>query len=78
MINQVAGANQPFCIIRLLHVRNEKDKGPSREAAGETGATSVPAPSEAIKATSAPALHFIVGTEKIETTATIEIVRFTL
>jgi hypothetical protein len=78
VINQIAGASQPFCIIRLLHVRNEKDKGPSREAAGETAASSMPAPSAAIKATPARALNFIVGNEKIETTATIEIVRFTL
>ncbi|HEV2804012.1 MAG TPA: Amuc_1100 family pilus-like protein [Chthoniobacterales bacterium] len=63
VINQIAGANQPFCIIRQLHVRNEKEKGPPREGAGETPAT---------------ALTFIVGNEKIETTAQIEIVRFTL
>ena len=76
VINQIAAANQPFCIIRLLHVRNENDKGPSRESAGETSAASVP--STASKATPVSALNFIVGNEKIETTATIEIVRFTL
>jgi hypothetical protein len=68
VINQIARADQHFCIIRLLHVRNEKDKGPPRDAAGETSAPSVPAPS----------LNFVVGTEKIETTARIEIVRFAL
>jgi hypothetical protein len=52
----------------LLRVRNENDKGPPRELAGETSA--------ATKATPA-ALNFILGNEKIETTATIEIVRFT-
>ena len=76
VINQIAGANQPFCIIRVLHVRNEKDKGPPRETASETSAPSIPAPSPAAKATPA-ALNFIVGNEKIETTAKIEIVRFT-
>jgi hypothetical protein len=74
VINQIAGANQHFCIIRLLHVRNEKDKGPPREGGGETTAPSVPAP----KATPAASLNFIVGNEKIETTAKIEIVRFSL
>jgi len=69
VINQIAAANQPFCIIRLLHVRNENDKGPPRETAGETSAA---------KAMPVSALNFIVGNEKIETTATIEIVRFTL
>ena len=74
VINQISGANQHFCIIRLLHVRNEKDKGPPREGGVETPAPSVPAP----KATPAASLNFIVGNEKIETTAKIEIVRFSL
>lgn len=77
VINQIASANQQFCIIRLLHVRNEKDKGPPREAGAESSAPSIPAPSPAAKATPAAALNFIVGNEKIETTAKIEIVRFT-
>jgi hypothetical protein len=70
VINQIAAATQPFCIVRLLHVRNENDKGPPRDVAAET--------STATKTISASALNFIVGNEKIETTATIEIVRFTL
>jgi hypothetical protein len=73
VINQIAGASQQFCIIRELHVRNEKDKGPSREAGGETTAPSIPS----AKPSPAAALNFIVGNEKIETTAKIEIVRFT-
>ena len=83
VINQIAGANQQFCIIRLLHVRNEKEKGPPREAAGETTpvvpATTSPAPggSPGAKPASGTALNFIVGNERIETTAKIEIVRFT-
>jgi hypothetical protein len=78
VINQIAGANQEFCIIRLLHVRNEKDKGPAREVAAETttAAPSIPS-SPGAKPTPATALNFIVGNEKIETTAKIEIVRFT-
>jgi hypothetical protein len=78
VINQIAGASQEFCIIRELRVRNEKDKGPPREAGAETStAPSIPAPSPAAKATPAASLNFIVGSEKIETTAKIEIVRFT-
>jgi hypothetical protein len=76
VINQIAGASQHFCIIRQLHVRNEKPTGPPREGTAEpapenTAATSLPA-----KASSGGSLNFIVGTEKIETTAKIEIVRF--
>jgi hypothetical protein len=78
VINQIAGANQHFCIIRVLQVRNEKLKGPAREGAGETPTASVPVPSPAAKAPPATALNFIVGNEKIETTAKIEIVRFAL
>jgi hypothetical protein len=83
VLNQIAGANQQFCIVRLLHVRNERDKGPSREVAadiaGVAAAASPPAPagSPATKPSTAAALNFIVGNERIETTAKIEIVRFT-
>ena len=76
-INQIAGAREQFCIIRVLHVRNEKDKGPPREAGGETTAPSIPSSLPAPKPSPVPALNFIVGNEKIETTAKIEIVRFT-
>ena len=83
VINQIAGANQQFCIIRLLHVRNEKEKGPSREVAGEMAAVipTTPSPARAGSPGAKPAprtaLNFIVGNERIETTAKIEIVRFT-
>lgn len=82
VLNQIAGANQQFFIVRLLHVRNEKDKGPPREVAAETAgvvaAASSPAPagSPGAKPSTATALNFIVGNERVETTAKIEIVRF--
>ncbi len=76
VINQIAGATQHFCIIRQLHVRNEKLTGPPREVTAETvGNTAAPSSPLPVKPTTA-ALHFIVGTEKIETTAKIEFVRF--
>jgi hypothetical protein len=78
VINQIASASQHFCIIRVLHVRDEHEKGPPREGAGETAAPSVQASSPAAKGTPAPALNFIVGNDKVETTAKIEFVRFTL
>ena len=68
IINQLAAANEQFCIVRLLQVRNEKQKGPPREMPDESAAGPSPA----------TGLSFIVGTERIETTAKIEIVRFTL
>jgi hypothetical protein len=83
VINQIAGANQQFCIIRFLHVRNQKEKGPPREVAAETAAVVPPTPSPVpggspgVKPTAGPPLNFIVGNERIETTVKIEIVRFT-
>jgi hypothetical protein len=78
VINQIAGATQHFCIIRQLHVRNEKPTGPPREATVETTAANTAASSSPlpVKTATAAALNFIVGNEKIETTAKIEIVRF--
>ncbi|PZR73537.1 MAG: hypothetical protein DLM73_10425 [Chthoniobacterales bacterium] len=80
-LNQIAGASQQFFIVRLLHVRNEKDKGPPREGAADATSTTAvnpsPAGSPGAKPTPAAALNFIVGNEHIETSAKIEIVRFT-
>ena len=70
VLNQIAGANEQFCLVRLLHVRNEKQKGPPHEPAAETPGL------VATKKSPAPALNFIVGNERIETRAKIEIVRF--
>ena len=82
VLNQITGASHQFFIVRLWHVRNEKDKGPARElaadAAGVSVATSSPSPASAPEAKLSPrALNFIVGNERVETSARIEIVRFT-
>jgi len=69
VLNQIASSSQQLYVIRTLHVRNEKEKGPAREgnAAGAPAATPPPA--------NAP-LNFIVGNEHIETSARIEMLRF--
>jgi hypothetical protein len=72
VINQLTAAKEQFCIIRLLHVRNEKQRGPPREEAEDRAALD----SKAQQPSPATALNFIVGNERIETTAKIEIVRF--
>jgi hypothetical protein len=71
LLNQIASTSEQFYIIRTLHVRNEQEKGPPREGAeaGGAGAALKPTPKGAIK--------FIVGNEHIETSARIELVRFT-
>jgi len=81
VLNQIAGASEQFYIVRLLHVRNEKDKGPPREGASDrAGLVAVASPPTAgspeTKPTMATGLNFIVGNEHIEVTAEIEIVRF--
>ena len=77
-INQLAGAPQHLCIIRQLHIRNEKPTGPPREGNSEPGPENTASPGLPAKASAAGGLNFIVGTEKIETTAQIEMVRFAL
>jgi hypothetical protein len=83
VLNQIAGTNRQFCIIRLWHVRNEKDKGPPREVAEDgaavlpSGPPSAPAGSAEAKPSPPATLHFIVGNERIETSARIELLRFT-
>ena len=76
VLNQIAAVNQQFYIVRTLHVLNEKDKGPPREgergsAAAATGAPAAPA------APAAAGLTFIVGNERVQTSARIEMLRFT-
>lgn len=81
VLNQIAGTTEQFFIVRLLHVRNEKDKGPPREPSPDPAGVAVdtsPLPAGAPEAkASTAALNFIVGNERIETSARIEIVRFT-
>jgi hypothetical protein len=71
VLNQIASTNKQFFIIRTLHVMNEKDKGPPRTQAA------TPSASPDTLGAKPGALNFIVGTEKIQTAATIELVRFT-
>jgi len=65
-LNQIASASQQLYLIRTLHVRNEKEKGPARE---QTGATTAATPA------ASAAINFIVGNEHIETSARIEMLR---
>ncbi len=78
VLNQIASSPQQFYIIRTLHmrtldVRNEREtaKGPPREPGSEAGAAGKQSD------TSKAALKFIVGNEHIETSARIEMLRFT-
>ncbi len=66
VLNQIAGSDRQFFVVRALQVRNEQQKGPSRE------------PSAPIAGTTSPpgAFKFIVGNEHVETAAVIELVRF--
>ena len=78
VLNQIVSTPQQSCIVRLLHVRNQKDKGPPREQPaqpGTPGATPAAQPTPAKPPPNA-ALNFIVGNEHIETSARIELLRF--
>ena len=80
VLNQIVSTPQQFYIVRTLHVRNEKDKGPAREQPTQPGAPAAaaqpqPTPS---KPAQPGALNFIVGNEHIELSARIELLRFNL
>ena len=69
VLNQIASSDRQFFIVRTLYVRNEQQKGPSREQSNAAPAAATPtAPTSGLK--------FIVGNEHVETTAAIEMVRF--
>jgi hypothetical protein len=83
VLNQITSAKQQFFTTRTLHVRNEKDKGPLRDATAESGSS--PAADAAAKNAaasgalpSASSVNFIVGAEHVETSARVEIVKFNL
>jgi len=79
VINQIAAASEQFFIIRAIHVKNQKDKGPPRENAGPTVPIPPPNPTGAAPAaTPAGPLNFIVGNEHIDLSARVELVNFRL
>ena len=75
VLNEITSSTGQFFIIRTLYVHNEKDKGPPRERTGAP--TPTPSPQASPGQQGAGALNFIVGTEHIEVSATIEMLRFT-
>ncbi len=78
ILNQIATLSNQFFVVRTLHVLNEKDKGPAREGTG--GASTPPASSGNATgaAPSTSALNFILGNERIQTSARVEMLRFIL
>jgi hypothetical protein len=82
VINQISAANDQFFIIRAVYVKNQKDKGPTREnPAGATAPVlSIPAAAAAASPAATPAgpLNFIVGNEHIDLSARVELVNFKL
>ena len=72
VLNQIAGSDRQFFIIRTLHVHNDQQNGPPREQ-DSAGATATAPP----KAASSPgALKFIVGDEHVQASASVELIRF--
>lgn len=77
-LNEIASAHQQLYVIRTLHVRNEKEKGPVREQtmAAVGNAAETPLSGATTPPSGNTALNFIVGNEHIETSARIEMLRF--
>lgn len=74
ILSQLANSKQQFYIVRTLHILNEKDKGPTREVAADVTASTVPDASA--KPAANAGLKFIVGNEHLQTSATVEMLRF--
>jgi len=77
ILNQLASSNQQFYITRTIHIKNERDKGPPRELPAAAANATPAATATPAKPAAGPALNFIVGNEHIETSARIELIRFT-
>ena len=75
VLNEITNSTGQIFIIRTLYVHNEKDKGPPRERTGPPAPA--PPPQASPGQSPAGALNFIVGTEHIEVSAIIEMLRFT-
>jgi hypothetical protein len=75
VLNEITSSSGQFFIIRTLYVHNEKEKGPPHERTASP--TPAPNPQASPGQQGAGALNFIVGTEHIEVSATIEMLRFT-
>jgi hypothetical protein len=80
VINEICSASEQFFVIRSLHVKNQKDKGPPREIAPENASTPVPAANPVTSPPASPppmaALNFIVGNEHLDASARVEMVNF--
>lgn len=80
VINQISSANDQFFIVRAVYVKNQREKGPSREnplgipVAVPSTAAAAASPS----VTPAGPLNFIVGSEHIDFSARVELVNFRL
>ncbi len=86
VINEISAADEQFFIIRSLHVKNQKEKGPPRESGTSEKANATPnsapnptaaTPNPTSSAPPSAALNFIVGNEHIDVSARVEMVNFT-
>ncbi len=80
-LNDISSAKQQFYVVRLLTVKNESQKGPSRAdsttAAADPNTPAAQVPAAAGAASPAPnTLKFVEGTEKIDVVARVDIVSF--
>ena len=86
LINGIASANDQFFIMRTLHVKNQKDKGPPRESAApgysfancgrqfrilQLHRRASPAATPTVR------IQFIVGNEHLDLSARVELIDFT-
>lgn len=77
VINSIVTENKQFLIIRALRIDNENPKAPSKKGIDENQAGAAPAdPSKPAGSAAASALKYILGAEKVNVVAQVEIVNF--
>ncbi len=74
-LNEISSAREQFLIVRMLRIKNENEKGPSR---GGDASGGLPGSLPVASGTGSEpnALKFVVGTEKLNALAVIDIVDF--
>lgn len=75
-LNEISSSKEQFLVIRMLRIKNENEKGPSRLDASGLAAGAPVTTGTATDANAANALKFVVGNEKLNTLATIDILDF--
>lgn len=75
VLNALAKSEGPFFILRSVQIANDHPKAPSKFEAAQFGAATAPG-AESSKPAASKQIDYVLGTEKVDVTAQLEIVSF--